>query len=247
MRRAVLFCVLGLLLATLCLPAGAEEKVLRVGSECAYAPFEFRNEKNEIIGFDIDLIHAIAEEAGLKIEIVDTAFDGIIPGLLAGNFDMAISAMTITEERKKSVFFSDPYFVSGQSIVVREENDDIKVSKDLVGKVVAVQLSTTGQFAVEKIEGVKKILKFPMVASAIQQVLNRAADAAVIDIPVARAFVANNPNAPVKIVQGDFEVEEYGIAIPKRNPELLEKVNKALATLKENGRYDEIYNKWFGN
>lgn len=243
------FLVLGLMLV-LVLSMGvagqAAKQVLRVGSDVTYAPFEFADAKTgEFKGFDIDLIKAVGKTLGMEVEIKNTAWDGIIPGLINGNYDVLISAMTITDERALAVNFSDPYFTAGQVIVVRKDNNSIKEPKDLKGKVVAVQINTTGDYAAQKVEGVAKISRFNTTPEALQEVVNGAAEAAVIDLPVAKTFMVENPGK-VKMTGPAFTVEYYGIAVKKGNEELLKKVNKALATLKANGTYDKIYEKWFG-
>lgn len=221
--------------------------VLKVGSDVTYPPFEFVDEKtNEFKGFDVDLINAIGEEMGKKIEIINTAWDGIIPGLLNGNYDALISAMTITEERAQAVNFSDPYFATGQVIVLRADNTTIHGPKDLEGKVVAVQIGTTGDFEASKVKGVKKIARFNTTPEALQEVLNGAADAAVVDELVAREFIKQNPGAVKLADVGVFTVEYYGIAVRKEDEALRKEINRALAAVKASGKYDEIYNKWFG-
>jgi len=222
----------------------ADKPVLKVGSDVAYPPFEYVDENTgEFAGFDIELVKALGKEMGYEVEIMNTAWDGIIPGLINGNYDIIISAMTITNERAQAVNFSDPYFTAGQVIVVREENEDIKQPSDLSGKVVTVQIGTTGQFASEKIEGVEEIKKFNSTPEALQELKNGGADASVIDMGVAQLYVKEHPDS--KIVGKPFTVEYYGIAVKKGNEELLDKVNKGLAMLKAKDTYDEIYDKWF--
>src|SRR5690554_1282819 len=116
--------------------------VLRVGTDAAYEPFESIDEDGNFVGFDMELIAMVADELGLELELKNIAWDGIIPGLMNGNYDCLISAMTITEERRKQIDFSDPYFTIKQAIVVRENDDSITGSADLVGKTIAVQNGT---------------------------------------------------------------------------------------------------------
>ncbi|MDA8234256.1 MAG: basic amino acid ABC transporter substrate-binding protein [Clostridia bacterium] len=226
----------------------AKTKIV-VGSEAAYAPFEFVDEKTgEVVGFDAELIKAIGEAVGLEVEIKNTAWKGLIPGLEAGTLDAVISAMTITDERKQNADFSDPYFTAYQFFAVKE-GSTIKIDKDLVGKKVGVQTNTTGHYAVEKIEGVKDsdIKKFDTTPLALIELQNGKVEAVVADSPVVLEFINKNPEA--KIVAVDPKLpgkDEYGIAIKKGNAEVLAKINEGLKKVKDSGKYDEIYAKYFG-
>jgi len=156
--------------------------------------------------------------------------------------------MTITDERAMNLQFSDPYFTAGQVILVRSDNDDIQGPQDLPGRVVGVQANTTGQYAVEKIEGVREddILRFESTPDAFNALLTGTVEAVVADLPVVAEFIKNNPQAGVKQVGSNFTVEYYGIAMRHGEPDLLQAVNRGLAAVKAGGRYDEIYNKYFG-
>lgn len=237
---------------SLCLGAAgvalAAGKVLKAGSDVAYPPFESLDDKTkEYEGFDIDLIKAIGKYLGYeKTEVINTAWDGLIPSLMNGNFDLIISAMTITDERAKSVDFSDPYFEAGQAVVVRKSDTAIKKKDDLKGKTVSVQLGTTGDFAVSELKGLKKISRFQTSPEALQEVLNGAADAAVVDDLVAAEFVKQQPDK-AKVAVKKFTFENYGMAIKKGNKQLLADINKALAALKKDGTYDKLYKKWFSD
>ena len=221
-----------------------------VGSEAAYAPFEFVDVKTgEVVGFDAELIKAIGEAVGLEVEIKNTAWKGLIPGLEAGTLDAVISAMTITDERKKSSDFSDPYFTAYQYFAVKEDST-IKIDTDLVGKKVGVQTNTTGHYAAQKIKGMKDsdIKKFDTTPLALIELQNGKVEAVVADSPVVLEFINKNPDA--KIVAVDPKLpgkDEYGIAVKKGNTELLSKINEGLKKVKESGKYDEIYTKYFGN
>jgi len=132
-------------------PQEEAQAVLRVGTDAAYEPFEYIDEDGNFAGFDMELIAMIAEEMGRELELQNVQWDGIIPGLMNGNYDCLISAMTITEERMKQINFSDPYFTIKQAIVVRENDDSITGSADLVGKTIAVQNGTTGDLYASQI------------------------------------------------------------------------------------------------
>ncbi|MBO8142374.1 MAG: basic amino acid ABC transporter substrate-binding protein [Firmicutes bacterium] len=243
-------CVLPVLAAFL-LVAGAHDvvaaQVLRVGSDVAYPPFEFVDEETgEFAGFDMDLIREVGRRLGMEVEIINTAWEGIIPGLLAGDYDVVISAMTITDERAQAVDFSDPYFATGQVIVVRADDTSVQQPADLTGKVVAVQIGTTGQFAAERIEGVARIDHYPSTPEALLALRLGRADAAVVDELVAMEEARANPGT-LKVVGTPFTVEYYGIAIRKGRQELLRSINRTLAQIKADGTYDELYAKWFGS
>jgi polar amino acid transport system substrate-binding protein len=228
-----------------------KEGVLTVGSDIAYPPFEYTDEKTgEYVGFDIDLMKEIAKRMGLEVEFVNTAWDGIIPGLIAKKYDVICSAMTITEERAKQVDFSDPYFEAKQVIITRADNKDIQGVQDLAGKIVSVQQGTTGDFAAVRLveeKGIKfEIKRFEGTPEALMAIQKGDADAAIIDNFVAYLAVKENPDIYRVVEDPEFAPEYYGIAVNKENPGLLKKINEVLKEIKEDGTYDKIYNKWFG-
>lgn len=225
-------------------PVLAQKPVLKVAADCAFVPFEFVDENNKIVGFDVDLAMAIGEAIGYEVQFLNLAWEGLIPSLLNKNIDMIASGMSITEERAKQVNFSDPYFTSVLTIVVHKNNNDIKTLDDLAGKKVGVQINTTGDFAASEIDGAK-VSRYNTVPETLQNIVLGIIDAAVIDMPVADAFFDANPNAPLKHVGKVSEDDYFGLAIRKEDSELLAKVNAALKQLKEDGTYDKIYNKWF--
>lgn len=220
------------------------ENLLTVATEPAYPPFESQAEGGGFEGFDIDLFNAVGEAVGLEIQFESLPFDGIIPALQAETVDAAISAMTITAERAETVDFARPYFKAGLAIAVREDNTDIQSFEDLAGKKIAVQIGTTGADEAAKVDGAE-VVTFESAPLALQELANGNADAVINDAPVTLYAIETGNLAGVKVV-GELLTEEfYGIALPKGS-ENLAKVNEGLATILENGTYDEIYQKWFG-
>lgn len=218
---------------------------LVMATSADYPPYEFHDisgGKDEITGFDIDIAKAIAKELGVELEIKDMAFDGILPALLAKKVDIAIAAFTITEERKKSVNFSDPYLDGGQQIVTYK-GSGIKGKDDLKGKTIGVQLSTTGEAEAKKIEGAK-LKQFDRVDAVMLDLMNKRVDAAIVGSVVADAYLKLNPDKFEKA--GDkLNSEQNGIPIRKEDTKLLEVVNKVLKDLKDSGEYDKLVQKWF--
>lgn len=224
---------------------GAEGEVYRVGIDTTYPPFEFE-EDGEYTGIDIDLINAIAENQGFEIEFNPMDFGGIIPALQAGQLDVAIAGMSITDERKEIVDFSDPYFDAGLSLVVAEDNNDITSLEDLEGKTVAVKSGTTGaQFARDnEAEYGYEISQFEDSPSMFQEVSNGNADVLLEDYPVIAYAIAESELA-LKTVGDRLTGDQYGIAVLKgENAELLEQINAGLQELRDSGEYDEILNKY---
>lgn len=233
------------------LAAKKETGVIVVGCDAAFPPFEYLDEKTgELVGFDLDLMRAIGAELGMAVEIKNVSWDGIIPGLLSGNYNVIASGMTITEERKQVVNFSDPYINAGLVIVTRANDNSIKGPEDLAGKRVAVQINSTGDLAATEMQeekGIKiaQIKRFTHATDPFLELKNGNVEAVVMDLPVAGAQMKANPGL-YKIVGEPFTSEEYGFALRKSDTELLAKINQALATLKANGTYDQIYQKYFG-
>lgn len=223
-----------------------QAKVLKVGMDAAFAPFEFQDDKSkDYTGFDVDLINAIGKQMGYEVKIQNTGFDGLIPALEAGNIDVIISAMTITEERAKKVNFSKPYYKSGLSIVVKSDNNTIKGFKDLEGKQIAVQIGSTGAVEAKKIKDAK-IREFNTVPEAFLELKAGGVDAVVNDLPVNDYYIAKSGAKDAKLVGDLLTAEDYGIATTKKNAELAQKIDKALEELKTNGEYAKIFEKWFG-
>jgi len=215
-----------------------------VATDSSFVPFEFK-EDGEYVGFDIDLINAVADEAGFDINLEVTNFDGIIPGLQTGSFDIAIAGISITEERAKKIDYSDPYYESGLAIGVQKDNNDIKGIEDLEGKTIATRLgSTSAAYIDENIDNADPN-QYEQLDQAYLAVENGSADAILYDAPNVQYYIQTTGDN-LKVVGDLYQAEDYGIAISKGNEDLVAAINDALATLKENGKYDEIYEKWFG-
>jgi arginine/lysine/histidine/glutamine transport system substrate-binding and permease protein len=224
---------------------GGGGEVLTVATEPAFPPFELQGAGGELEGFSVDLMRAIGEATGTTIEFESIPFDGIIPALQAGTVDAAISSITITAERAKTVSFSRPYFKAGLAIAVPEDNTDITSLETLQGKRIAVQIGTTGAEEAKKVEGAQ-IRTFDSAPLALQELANGNVDAVINDAPVTQYAIKSGNIPGVKVASGDLLTEEfYGIATPKDSP-ALETINAGLKTVIDNGKYAEIYEKWFG-
>ena len=227
-------------------PQPAKPKLV-VASDTAYAPFEsLDTATGKYVGFDMDLIKAISEEMGYdEPKIESMAFDGVLGSVQTSKVDCAISAITINDDRLKKMNFSKAYYKSGLSIVVKENNNTIKSIKDLEGKRIAVQAATTGAEMAKSIKGAK-ITQFDRVTDALLEVKKGSADAVINDNPVNQYYLTQETGKGLKIVGDLLSSEYYGIGVPKGKDELLKKINDALMKLKENGKYNQIYKKWFG-
>lgn len=221
-------------------------KVLRVGTEPTFAPFEFQKEgSKDFDGFDMDLIRAIGKQLNMKVEIQNMGFDALIPALNAGNIDVAASGMSITPDRQKAVDMSDPYYVSGLVVVVNKDNSAVKSVNDLNNKSIAVQIGTTGADRAAKVPGAK-VKNFNTNSEVFLELKNKGVDAVIIDKPVAEYYLAQGGGKEsAKIVGDSMEAESYGLSLKKNSP-LTKEINKAMLDLKKNGEYDKIYEKWFG-
>ncbi|ASN04932.1 transporter substrate-binding domain-containing protein [Virgibacillus necropolis] len=259
MKKICLFSFLFALMVLLaaCGSSGSDEgnasgeegdgKVYKVGIDTTYPPFEFQ-EGDEYKGIDVDLIRAIAEDQGFEIQLEAMDFSGIIPAMQAGELDIAIAGMSITDERKEKVDFSDPYFEAGLSLVVADGNSEITSLEDLKGKTVAVKKGTTGAtFAQEnKDKYGYEIVQVNDSTSMFQEVGNGTADALIEDYPVISYAIAES-DLKLQVVGDRLNGDNYGIAVLKgENDELLKKINDGLASLKESGKYDEILNTYLG-
>ena len=227
-------------------PAAQAPKVLKVGTEPTFAPFEFQKEgSKEFDGFDMDLIRAIGKQLNMKVEILNMGFDALIPAINAGNIDLAIAGMSITPDRQKAVDMSDPYYVSGLVVVVGKDNAAVKSVNDLNNKGIAVQIGTTGAERAAKVPGAK-VKNFNTNAEVFLELKNKGVEAVIIDKPVAEYFLATGGGKDyAKIVGDTMEAESYGLSLKKNSP-LTKDINKALLDLKKNGEYDKLYTKWFG-
>ena len=224
---------------------GSEGETYTVGIDTTYPPFEFE-EEGEYTGIDIDLINAIADDQGFDIEFEAMDFGGIIPAMQAGQLDLAIAGMSITDDRKEIVDFSDPYFEAGISLVVSADNTEITSLEDLEGKTVVVKSGTTGaQFARENQEKYGyEITQLEDSPAMFQEVSNGNADVLFEDYPVIAYAIAQS-ELDLKIVGDRLTGDEYGIAVLKgENADLLKQINTGLQELRDNGEYDEILNKY---
>lgn len=218
-----------------------DSKVYKVGVDNTYPPFEF-TQNGKLVGIDVDLINAIANDQNFKIEIEQMDFSGIIPAMQAKMLDIGMGGMSITDKRKETVDFSDPYFAAGVSLVVADKNQDINSLDDLSGKKVVVKNGTVGaSFANSHNDDYGySIIQVSDSASMFQEVTNGTADALMEDYPVISYAIATG-GLKLKTVGDRLTGDNYGISVLKgNNDELLEKINNGLANLKENGEYEKI-------
>ena len=214
---------------------------LVMATNAEFPPYEF-HDGDKIVGIDAEIAQAIADELGMELEIEDIAFDSIIPEIVSGKADLALAGMTVTEDRKASVDFSDTYATASQMIIVKEDSE-IAGPDDLKGVTVGVQLGTTGDIYVSDLEADgTTVERYNKGFEAVQALSQGKIDAVVIDGEPAKTFVSETEG--LKILDEAFTVEEYAIAVKKGNTELLDKVNGALETLKDNGTLDEIVAKY---
>lgn len=245
MRLFLMAAVLLSLIAVLPVSAQEDDTKIIVGTNAEYPPFESVDENDEIVGFDIDLLNALAADAGFEVEFVNTKWDGIFVALSEGEFDAVISAATITEEREEIIDFTDPYFNAGQAIAVTADlAETVETVEDLVGLRVGVQLGTTGDELATDIEGVE-VVRFDEITLAFQALGAGEIDAIINDGPVSADIIANNPDLEAVIVGEPLSDEFYGIAVNPERADVLDALNLALENVIASGEYAEIYREWF--
>lgn len=248
MKKTLIF-VFNVVIAAILAGCGNANKdgVLVVGTEATFPPFEMTSESGEIIGFDIELLNAIAAEEGLKVRYKDMGFDSLIPALQSGQIDIAASGMSITDERKKQVLFSNPYIEAGLVIAVDSKNTGINSVEDLKGQIVAVQQGSTGATEAERLKAaglVKQVKSYPNVSVAMMELLNGGAAAVINDKPVTEAYAVKRPGA-IRVLPETLQSDSYGFAVESGRQELMDKLNSGLKKVEVNGIYDQIVLKYF--
>lgn len=243
MKKLTAALLAGAMAMSLGFTAMAEEGgVLVMATNAEFPPYEY-HEGDEIVGIDAEVAALIAEELGMTLEIEDMAFDSVLAAVQSGKADIAMAGLTVTEDRKQSVNFTDTYATATQVIIVKEDSD-IAGPDDLSGKIVGVQTGTTGDIYVSEEEGVE-VERYSKGFEAVQALTQGKIDAVVIDNEPAKVFVSENEG--IKIIEEAYADEEYAIGIAKDNEELLEKVNTALNTLKESGAFQEVVDKYIND
>ncbi len=243
-KLGILMVLAAMLVTSLVTGCQGQSQKIVVATDATWPPMEYVDENKEIVGFDIDLMNAIAKEAGLEVEYRNVAWDGIFAGLAAGEYDAVISSVTITDERKEQYDFSEPYINAGQIVVV-QAGSDITGPDALSGRTVGAQISTTGAFAVQEMEGVT-LKEYDEIGLAFEDLVAGRIDAVVCDTPVAADFALQREEykAKLKIVGDSFTEEYYGILVQKGNADLLAKINEGLAAVQDKGIDKELEEKW---
>lgn len=216
-----------------------EDGVLTVGTNAEFPPFEYVNDNGEPDGFDMALIKAVGEKLGVEVVVENMEFASLVTSI-GSKIDVAIAGMTVTEERKQSVEFSNPYYEAVQYAVLPIDST-IATAADLEGKNIGVQLGTTGDFIASEIEGAN-VSQYNKAVDAVNDLINGRVDCVIIDKNPALVFEGKFEGQVVAVdgAQFEFEAEEYAIALPKGDTELVEKVNAALEEIKADGTFDEL-------
>ena len=225
--------------------AHAQTKELVVGSSATYRPFAYESPSKEILGYDVDIIKAVAQKAGLQIKIVNTPWTGIFASLNNGDVDLVISGVTINDKRKQSYDFTTPYFEARQLIAVHG-NSSAKNLKDLAGKKIGVVTGSTGDDMASREFGKTNpdIRRFESTPVVISELANNGLDAAIGDNGVI-AFRTQEHKQLKTLNDPSFPKEYFGIVVKQGNKALLDKLNTGLAAIKADGSYAQIYKKWF--
>lgn len=215
----------------------------KVATDPTFLPFSYQTANGKLEGFDIDIINAVSEVAGLKLELKSITFDGMIAALVVNRVDAAINGITITRERLQTISFSRPYMKAGLAIAVREDNQDIKDLNTLTGKRIGVQIGTTGANYAKTIPNVE-IRNYNTAYEFFQDLINGNVDAVICDGFATLYAIKTGNLSRVKVVGELLTQEYYGIAVPKDSLHL-DSINKAIGTILANGTYKQIYQKWF--
>ena len=217
------FTIASSLLIAGCGQEGNSQKAWRVGTDATYAPFGFKDkDSGKLAGFDIDIINAIANEEGIEADIQNLNFDALLPAL-----------------------HSKPYYIAGNGLVVNIDNTNINSFKDLEGKRIGVSIGSTGAEIASKIPNAD-VRQFNIIVDAFLELQNKGVDVVINDTPVNEYYVNGKGKGIAKVTGEDYDAAPLGIAVKKGNTELLNKINDGLAKIKANGKYAEIYKKWFG-
>lgn len=214
-------------------------------SDATWPPMEYLDKNNNIIGFEIDLINAIAKEANFKVKILSTPWDGIFDGLLHNEYDAILSSVTITEERKKLMDFSIAYINAGQVFIIKKENNLLFKQDNISNKTIGGQIGTTGLM---KLKDTNAFIKpYDEIVFAFDDLKDNKIDAVICDLPIAAAFSKLNRNYAnlFSIILPTYTDEYFGIAVNKSRKSYLVMINTGLEKIIENKIIDTIYAKWF--
>jgi polar amino acid transport system substrate-binding protein len=225
-----------------------KRKTLRVGMEPGYMPFELTNKKGEIIGFDVDMANSMAEAMGVELDLISTAWDGIIPALLTGKFDIIMSGMTLTQQRNMSINFATPYILIGQTVLLNNKfADQVKSYEDLNDPkyTVASKLGTTGEQATKRMIPNAKYISYETEQEGVMEVVNGKIDAFIYDMPFNVIAVAEKGGGKIIHLDEPFTKEPLAWGIRQGDVDFLNWLNNFMVQIKYDGLYDEIYNKWF--
>ncbi len=223
-------------------------RTVRVATDATYPPFEMVDKStNQIVGYDVELMTEVCNLVNCKPEIKNAKWEGIFPALQKGDYDAVISGVTITEERDKTMDFTEAYIEVGQVVLVRADDTRINGVDDLADKVVSVQIGTTNDetaTAMKKEGKIKQVKRFPTFDLAVKSLLNKDVDAVIIDNTAASGYMGTNPDK-LKVAGDKFTNEGLGIVVREGDATLQGAFNAALAELKKNGTLDRLYQKWF--
>lgn len=219
----------------------ADSDVLVMGTNAAFPPYEFVDDNNNIVGIDAEIAAAVAEKLGKELQIKDMEFDSLLTAVQSGAIDFALAGMTVNEERKLTVDFSDTY-ATGVQVVIVSEDSKIATIDDLDGKMIGVQAGTTGDIYCTDDYGQEHVKQYNNGALAVAALKNGQVDCVVIDNEPAKNYVKANEG--LKILDTEYAVEDYAAAISKENKQLQEDFNKALKELKDEGKIAEIIEKY---
>lgn len=228
------------LMMTIAMAAG---ETVTVAFNPEYPPFEYV-EGDQYAGYDVDLINAVAGKAGFEVAFEAMDFDAVIAAVQTNVNTIGVSGISITEERKESVNFSEGYINAGLIVVIKKDSG-YATTADLAGKLIGVQMGTTSDFAAEDITGQANVAQYKTFLNAIMDLQGDKVDAVIVDKPVGLAILANLADDNLEIVDMGLQADWYGIEVNKENPELLEKINAALKELEAEGFYEELAVKYF--
>ncbi|MEW6262825.1 MAG: transporter substrate-binding domain-containing protein [Thermodesulfobacteriota bacterium] len=243
--KKTIFVLMCMLLLAASPVLGADK--IRIATEGAYSPFNFVNAKGELEGFDIEIAHALCAVMKADCSLVTQDWDGIIPALLAKKYDVIVASMAVNEKRKQAIAFTEPYYYSVASYVVRKESNFPDKVEALIGKTIGVQRATIHEATIKEMYGDKVTIKtYDTNENCILDLKNKRLDAMIASRPLMAYYIKHNPGSGFAFILGSYNPVSAAIGLRKEDTELLKKFNAALSEIVKNGTYDKISGKWFG-